>query len=75
VIGRQRAPFQDKEEDKVMRKEGYVVAVAGATGAVGEVMLQVLEERNSGASCQASSLRAVGGPTLLFNGRRLQSSN
>lgn len=28
-----------------MRKDGYVVAVAGATGAVGEIMLQVLEER------------------------------
>ena len=28
-----------------MRKNGYVVAVAGATGAVGEVMLRVLEER------------------------------
>jgi aspartate-semialdehyde dehydrogenase len=28
-----------------MRKDGYVVAVAGATGAVGEAMLQVLEER------------------------------
>jgi len=28
-----------------MRQNGYVVAVAGATGAVGEVMLQVLEER------------------------------
>ncbi len=28
-----------------MRQDGYVVAVAGATGAVGEVMLQVLEER------------------------------
>jgi aspartate-semialdehyde dehydrogenase len=28
-----------------MREEGYVVAVAGATGAVGEVMVQVLEER------------------------------
>jgi aspartate-semialdehyde dehydrogenase len=28
-----------------MREEGYVVAVAGATGAVGEVMLQILEER------------------------------
>jgi aspartate-semialdehyde dehydrogenase len=28
-----------------MRREGYVVAVAGATGAVGEVMLQILEER------------------------------
>ncbi len=28
-----------------MRKDGYVVAVVGATGAVGEVMLQVLEER------------------------------
>ena len=28
-----------------MQKDGYVVAVAGATGAVGEVMLQVLEER------------------------------
>jgi aspartate-semialdehyde dehydrogenase len=28
-----------------MRSDGYVVAVAGATGAVGEVMLQVLEER------------------------------
>ena len=28
-----------------MRKDGYVVAVAGATGAVGEVMLRVLEER------------------------------
>ncbi len=28
-----------------MRNDGYVVAVAGATGAVGEVMLRVLEER------------------------------
>ncbi len=28
-----------------MRASGYTVAVAGATGAVGEVMLQVLEER------------------------------
>jgi aspartate-semialdehyde dehydrogenase len=28
-----------------MRQNDYVVAVAGATGAVGEVMLQVLEER------------------------------
>jgi aspartate-semialdehyde dehydrogenase len=28
-----------------MRQDDYVVAVAGATGAVGEVMLQVLEER------------------------------
>lgn len=28
-----------------MRQTGYTVAVAGATGAVGEVMLQVLEER------------------------------
>ncbi|OGB95180.1 MAG: aspartate-semialdehyde dehydrogenase [candidate division NC10 bacterium RIFCSPLOWO2_02_FULL_66_22] len=28
-----------------MRQDGYVVAVAGATGAVGEVMLRVLEER------------------------------
>jgi aspartate-semialdehyde dehydrogenase len=28
-----------------MRANGYTVAVAGATGAVGEVMLQVLEER------------------------------
>ncbi|HSB72099.1 MAG TPA: aspartate-semialdehyde dehydrogenase [Candidatus Methylomirabilis sp.] len=28
-----------------MRADGYTVAVAGATGAVGEVMLQVLEER------------------------------
>jgi aspartate-semialdehyde dehydrogenase len=28
-----------------MRSDGYIVAVAGATGAVGEVMLQVLEER------------------------------
>ncbi|MBI4537638.1 MAG: aspartate-semialdehyde dehydrogenase [candidate division NC10 bacterium] len=28
-----------------MPKDGYVVAVAGATGAVGEVMLQVLEQR------------------------------
>jgi aspartate-semialdehyde dehydrogenase len=28
-----------------MRKDGYTVAVAGATGAVGEVMLQVLEQR------------------------------
>ena len=28
-----------------MRQDGYVVAIAGATGAVGEVMLRVLEER------------------------------
>lgn len=29
----------------MMRSDGYVVAVAGATGAVGAVMLQVLEQR------------------------------
>ena len=29
-----------------MKKEGISIAVAGATGAVGEAMIKILEERN-----------------------------
>ncbi len=56
-----------------MRKDGYVVAVAGATGAVGEVMLQVLEERKfpvRGIKLLASE-RSVG-KTLTFNGEAVR---
>ncbi|HEX7547533.1 MAG TPA: aspartate-semialdehyde dehydrogenase, partial [Candidatus Methylomirabilis sp.] len=52
-----------------MRKDGYVVAVAGATGAVGEVMLQVLEERKFPVRRikLLASERSVG-KTLSFRG-------
>jgi aspartate-semialdehyde dehydrogenase len=52
-----------------MRKDGYVVAVAGATGAVGEVMLQVLQERKFPVRRLKllASERSVG-KTLTFHG-------
>jgi aspartate-semialdehyde dehydrogenase len=53
-----------------MRKDGYVVAVAGATGAVGEVMLRVLEERKFPVRRlkPLASERSVG-KQLMFQGR------
>jgi aspartate-semialdehyde dehydrogenase len=47
VLGALALEDYESREGKggIMRSDGYVVAVAGATGAVGEVMLQVLEER------------------------------
>jgi len=56
-----------------MRKDGYVVAVAGATGAVGEVMLQVLEERKFPVRRVRllASERSVG-KTLTFNGEAIR---
>ena len=56
-----------------MRKDGYVVAVAGATGAVGEVMLQVLEERKFPV-CRVKLLaseRSVG-KVLKFQGEEIK---
>ncbi len=52
-----------------MRKDGYAVAVAGATGAVGEVMLRVLEERKFPVARikPLASERSVG-KELRFNG-------
>jgi aspartate-semialdehyde dehydrogenase len=52
---------------------GYQVAVAGATGAVGGVMLEVLEERNfpvRGLRLLASERSA--GTTLAFRGERVR---
>jgi aspartate-semialdehyde dehydrogenase len=52
-----------------MRREGYHVAVAGATGAVGEVMLQVLEQRKFPVRkiTLLASERSVG-KRLTYNG-------
>lgn len=52
------------------RKEKYSIAVVGATGAVGETMLQILEERNFpvGELKLLASARSVG-KKLLFKGR------
>ena len=53
-----------------MRKDGYVVAVAGATGAVGEVMLQVLEERKFPVrKIKALASERSVGKTVRFNGQ------
>jgi aspartate-semialdehyde dehydrogenase len=56
-----------------MRKDGYVVAVAGATGAVGEVMLQVLEQRKFPVRRikLLASERSVG-KTLPFRGEAVK---
>ena len=56
-----------------MRKDGYVVAVAGATGAVGEVMLRVLEERKFPVRRVRllASERSVG-KTLTFQGEAVR---
>jgi aspartate-semialdehyde dehydrogenase len=56
-----------------MRTDGYVVAVAGATGAVGEVMLQVLEERKFPVRKVKllASERSVG-KTLTFRGESVR---
>ncbi len=56
-----------------MRQDGYVVAVAGATGAVGEVMLQVLEERKFPVRRVKllASARSVG-KVLKFEGEEIK---
>jgi aspartate-semialdehyde dehydrogenase len=56
-----------------MRQDGYVVAVAGATGAVGEVMLQVLEERKFPVRRVKllASARSVG-KVLKFGGEEIK---
>ena len=55
-----------------MRADGYTLAVAGATGAVGEVMLQVLEERKFPVRRirMLASERSVG-KRLKFNGEAI----
>jgi aspartate-semialdehyde dehydrogenase len=55
-----------------MRADGYTVAVAGATGAVGEVMLRVLEERKFPVRRVRllASERSVG-TRLTFNGEQI----
>lgn len=56
-----------------MRNDGYVVAVAGATGAVGEVMLRVLEERKFPVRRlkPLASERSVG-KVLTFQGEEIK---
>ncbi len=56
-----------------MRSDGYGVAVAGATGAVGEVMLQMLEERKFPVRRLKllASERSVG-KTLTFRGEEIK---
>jgi aspartate-semialdehyde dehydrogenase len=56
-----------------MRSDGYVVAVAGATGAVGAVMLQVLEERKFPVRRlkPLASERSVG-KVLTFRGEEIK---
>lgn len=55
---------------KFTKKEKYNVAIAGATGAVGETFLQILEERNFPINelKLLASKRSVG-KTLKFNGQ------
>jgi len=55
-----------------MRRNGYHIAVAGATGAVGEVMLQVLEQRKFPVRklTLLASERSVG-KRLTFNGEAI----
>jgi aspartate-semialdehyde dehydrogenase len=56
-----------------MRANGYCVAVAGATGAVGEVMLRVLEERKFPVRQlkPLASARSVG-KTVTFGGEEIK---
>ena len=56
-----------------MRANGYCVAVAGATGAVGEVMLRVLEERKFPVRQlkPLASARSVG-KTVTFGGEEVK---
>ena len=56
-----------------MRNDGYVVAVAGATGAVGEVMLRILEERKFPVRriTLLASERSVG-KILTFQGEEIK---
>jgi len=55
-----------------MAKDGYVVAVCGATGAVGRTMLEVLEERNFPASkVIALASERSAGSKLPFKGGEL----
>ncbi|WP_028586560.1 aspartate-semialdehyde dehydrogenase [Desulfocurvus vexinensis] len=55
-----------------MKKDGYVVAVCGATGAVGRVMLEVLAERDFPAAevIPFASSRSAGS-TVEYKGREL----
>jgi aspartate-semialdehyde dehydrogenase len=61
------------EEAGGMRAHGYCVAVAGATGAVGEVMLRVLEERKFPVRQlkPLASARSVG-KTVTFGGEEIK---
>ncbi len=54
------------------KKEKYVVAVVGATGAVGLEMVQVLDERKfPAAECRLLASERTAGETLSFNDRPL----
>jgi aspartate-semialdehyde dehydrogenase len=56
----------------VMSKDSFVVAVAGATGAVGREMLKTLEERNFPASeVKALASSRSAGTTVPFKGKDL----
>ena len=56
----------------IKKKDKYSVAVAGATGAVGRKMLQILEERNFpvGSLKLLASVRSTG-KDLLFQGKKV----
>ena len=53
------------------KKSAYIVAVVGATGAVGTEMIEVLEERKFPVATLVplASTRSAGG-TVTFRGRR-----
>ena len=57
----------------MMKKESYVVAILGATGAVGQEMRKVLEEYNIPVSelRPLASARSAGG-TVLFHGKEVR---
>jgi len=48
------------------KKSSYVVAVAGATGAVGKEMIEILEERNFPVRAGAAGIGAIRRGTGLF---------
>jgi aspartate-semialdehyde dehydrogenase len=61
--------FQNEEQDTISMSKQYKVAVVGATGAVGEVMLSILAERKFpvGELVALASERSAGGKVRFGN--------
>jgi aspartate-semialdehyde dehydrogenase len=55
---------------QLVKKSAYNVAIAGATGAVGDTFLQILEERNFPiAELRLLASKRSAGKTLKFKGK------